>query len=101
MSARPSLLSPADIAAALAALPDWKSASPTHIAAEFRFADFKEAFAFMSRVAKIADEMDHHPEWSNVYNRVTIQLSTHDTADKRPGLTSLDIELARRISAAR
>lgn len=57
------------------------------------FADFAEAFAFMVRVALIAEAVDHHPEWSNVWNRVTIELTTHDTG----GLSDLDLELARRI----
>ena len=56
----------------------------------FRFADFNEAFGFMSRVALKADQMDHHPEWFNVYNRVEVTLTTHD-AD---GVTELDVELA-------
>lgn len=47
----------------------------------FTFSDFSEAFAFMTRVAMLADKMDHHPEWSNVYNRVDIHLSTHDAGD--------------------
>ncbi|MBI1235376.1 4a-hydroxytetrahydrobiopterin dehydratase [Hyphobacterium indicum] len=57
----------------------------------FRFADFNEAFGFMSRVALKADQMDHHPEWFNVYNKVDVLLSTHD-AD---GVTTLDLDLAR------
>ena len=61
----------------------------------FRFADFNEAFGFMTRVAIKAQEMNHHPEWFNVYNRVEITLSTHE-AD---GLTSRDIELARFIDS--
>ncbi|CAG4991747.1 Putative pterin-4-alpha-carbinolamine dehydratase [Dyadobacter sp. CECT 9275] len=48
----------------------------------FRFRDFKEAFLFMSEVAKTVDEMDHHPWWSNVYNQVTFELTTHDAGDK-------------------
>ena len=48
---------------------------------EFTFKNFSEAFAFMTRVAILAEKMDHHPEWSNVYNRVTINLSTHDAGD--------------------
>ena len=48
---------------------------------EFIFKDFNEAFAFMTRVALLAEKMDHHPDWSNVYNRVTINLSTHDAGD--------------------
>ena len=60
----------------------------------FRFGDFKEAFAFMTRVATIAEEMDHHPFWTNVYNQVNIELSTHDAGDI---VTEKDRELARRI----
>jgi 4a-hydroxytetrahydrobiopterin dehydratase len=57
------------------------------------FGDFKEAFAFMTRVALAAEKMDHHPEWSNVYKTVVVTLTTHD-AD---GLTSLDVKLATEI----
>lgn len=57
------------------------------------FVDFAEAFAFMVRVALIAEALGHHPEWSNVWNRVTIELTTHDSG----GLSNLDLELARRI----
>jgi 4a-hydroxytetrahydrobiopterin dehydratase len=57
----------------------------------FQFGDFNEAFGFMSRVAIKADQMDHHPEWFNVYNKVDVLLSTHD-AD---GVTTLDLDLAR------
>lgn len=60
---------------------------------EFAFRDFSEAFAFMTRVALLAEEADHHPEWSNVYNRVTIELTTHD-AD---GLSLRDMHLAEAI----
>jgi 4a-hydroxytetrahydrobiopterin dehydratase len=59
----------------------------------FRFPDFVAAFGFMSRAALIAERMDHHPEWCNVYNRVDVSLSTHDAG----GLTALDFELARRM----
>jgi len=62
---------------------------------EFRFADFSEAFGFMSRVALAAEVLGHHPEWSNVWNRVVIELTTHDTG----GLSNLDLALARRIEA--
>ena len=62
---------------------------------ELRFADFVEAFGFMARVALIAEAMGHHPEWSNVWNRVTIELTTHDTG----GLSDLDLQLAQRIDA--
>ncbi|HRH32537.1 MAG TPA: 4a-hydroxytetrahydrobiopterin dehydratase [bacterium] len=61
---------------------------------EFIFKDFKEAFAFMITVAKIIDEMDHHPEWSNVYNKVKITLSTHEAGNT---VTQKDRDLADKI----
>lgn len=61
---------------------------------EFQFNDFSEAFAFMTRVALIAEKMDHHPWWSNVYNQVTIKLSTHDAGNT---VTERDRELAGAI----
>ena len=60
---------------------------------QLQFADFVAAFGFMTQVALIAETMGHHPEWSNVWNKVTIHLTTHDTG----GLSNLDLELARRI----
>ena len=66
------------------------------ISRDFTFRDFQEAFAFMTRVAFAAEKADHHPEWSNVYNRVHILLTTHDAQ----GLTRRDIELAKAIDAA-
>lgn len=62
---------------------------------ELRFPSFVEAFGFMSQVALIAERMNHHPEWSNVYNRVVIDLTTHDAG----GLSALDFELAEAIDA--
>lgn len=61
---------------------------------EFKFRDFSEAFAFMTRVAFLAEQMNHHPEWSNVYNRVTIRLSTHDAGNV---VTDKDRQLASAI----
>lgn len=60
---------------------------------EFKFSDFTEAFAFMTRVARHAEAMDHHPEWQNVYNRVSVRLTTHDAG----GLTEKDLKLAHAI----
>ncbi len=63
------------------------------ISHDFKFKDFSEAFAFMTRVALLAQSADHHPEWSNVYNKVSITLTTHDAG----GLTAKDVELAQGI----
>lgn len=82
--------------AALTTLPQWRvSDDATGISRTVRFKDFVGAFGFMSRVALLAERADHHPEWSNVYNRVDIRLTTHD-AD---GLSQRDIALARKIDA--
>ena len=62
---------------------------------DFKLADFNAAWGFMSRVALLAEKADHHPEWSNVWNRVEITLSTHDAG----GLSRRDVELARAINA--
>jgi 4a-hydroxytetrahydrobiopterin dehydratase len=79
-------------AAALAQLEGW-SATPGRdaIAKTFKFADFNAAFAFMTRVALLAEKLDHHPEWFNVYNRVEVTLATHDAG----GVTDLDVQMAR------
>jgi len=82
--------------AALKQLPEWTyDASAGGITRQFEFADFCGAFAFMTHVAILAEKADHHPEWSNVYNKVDILLTTHD-AD---GLSQRDIDLARKIGA--
>lgn len=62
---------------------------------EFQFDSFVEAFGFMARVALIAESMNHHPEWFNVYNRVTVDLATHDAG----GISALDFELAEKVDA--
>ena len=78
-------------AAAIAQLSGWSAAPDKDaICKTFRFADFNAAFGFMTRVALMADKLDHHPEWFNVYNRVEVLLTTHD-AD---GVTDLDVTLA-------
>ena len=80
--------------AALAELSGWKEVEGRDaIQKSFQFADFNAAFGFMARVALKADQMDHHPEWFNVYNRVDITLSTHDAG----GLSERDITLAKAI----
>jgi 4a-hydroxytetrahydrobiopterin dehydratase len=82
--------------AALAALPGWRfDGEAGAIRRSFRFADFSQAFAFMTRVAMAAEKADHHPDWSNSWNKVEIALSTHSAG----GLTVLDIEMARAIDA--
>lgn len=88
-------LSPQD---ALKALEAWSVHDGDRPAIErtLQFADFNTAFAFMTRVALKAETMDHHPEWSNVYNRVTVLLTTHDAG----GVTELDTTMARFIDAA-
>jgi len=89
-------LSGAARADALAKLTGWTDvAGRDAIEKSFAFADFKEAFAFMTRAALKAEEMNHHPEWSNVYNRVQVTLSTHDAG----GLSDRDIALAEYIDA--
>lgn len=81
---------------ALGSLPDWTlRADGLAIERKFRFRDFSEAFGFMTRVAILAEKQDHHPEWSNVYNRVSITLTTHDAG----GLSTRDVRLARAIDA--
>lgn len=87
-------LGDAEIAQQLGACPEWKR-DGDKIRRELKFKDFVEAFGFMSRVALLAERRDHHPDWSNVYNRVTIELSTHDAG----GLTAADFELAKAINA--
>ena len=87
----------ADQLAALAHdLPQWRREGDVALLRDLVFADFKAAFAFMTEVAAVADRMDHHPEWSNVYNRVAIRLTTHDAQ----GLTRRDIALAHSVDAA-
>jgi 4a-hydroxytetrahydrobiopterin dehydratase len=81
---------------ALAELPEWTLREDAlAISRSFRFRDFNEAWGFMSRVALLAEQQDHHPEWSNVYNRVQITLTTHDAG----GLSARDIRMAKAIDA--
>jgi 4a-hydroxytetrahydrobiopterin dehydratase len=86
--------SEAEITAGLAGLPGWtRVAGRSAISKSWKWADFNEAWGFMSRVALLAEQANHHPEWSNVWNRVEITLSTHDAG----GLSELDFKLAAAI----
>jgi 4a-hydroxytetrahydrobiopterin dehydratase len=88
---RPTILAPGPRAESLAKLAGWRDAAGRNaITKTFTFADFNAAFGFMARVALVAEKMDHHPEWSNVYKTVEVTLSTHDAG----GVTELDIKLA-------
>ena len=81
---------------ALSSIKSWKKVRGRDaIQKSFRFADFNEAWGFMTRVAMAAEKADHHPEWSNVYNKVEIVLSTHDAG----GLSEKDVALAKVIDA--
>jgi 4a-hydroxytetrahydrobiopterin dehydratase len=81
---------------ALDGLPDWDyDEARDAISRAFTFADFSAAFAFMTRVALLAEKHDHHPEWSNVWNRVEITLTTHDAG----GLSHRDVAMAEAIEA--
>jgi 4a-hydroxytetrahydrobiopterin dehydratase len=85
------LLSEQDVRARLSALPGWE-VRDGKLHRELSFPSFVEAFAFMTAFALVAERLDHHPDWRNVYNRVVIDLWTHDVG----GLTALDFELALR-----
>ncbi len=85
------------VAEALADLPAWSAVTGREaITRSFRFADFNAAFSWMTRVALLAEKMDHHPEWSNVYNRVEVVLATHE-AD---GVTGRDVKMAKFMDTA-
>ena len=89
-------LSDTDRAALGETLPAWSLLDGRDaIQRDFQFRDFNEAWGFMARVALLAEAQDHHPEWSNVWNRVSITLSTHDAG----GLSKRDIKLAKAIDA--
>ena len=89
-------LNEAERADALDGLPEWDyDEARDAITRSIVFADFVEAFGFMTQVALIAEKADHHPEWTNVYNRVAVLLTTHDAG----GLSGRDIEMAEAIDA--
>jgi len=91
---RPKALETAEIEAQLANLAGW-ALEGGKLHREFRFANFVEAFGFMTSVALVAEKMDHHPEWSNVYSTVVVDLTTHDAG----GITELDLTLASAMNA--
>lgn len=89
------LLTAEERRAALARLEGWQeSEGGTALQKSFRFKSFSAAFGFMTRVALIAEKMDHHPDWTNVYNRVDVRLSTHSAG----GVTELDVHLAKKMN---
>ena len=89
-------LSPDARQEALKTLPSWRFVEARDaMTRTFQFADFNAAFGFMTRVALVAEKLDHHPEWFNVYNKVDVTLSTHDAG----GLTELDVKLATAMNA--
>ena len=87
-------LSDTEIQTRLADLPGWSLANGK-LHREYRFGDFVEAFGFMASAALVAESMNHHPEWFNVYNRVRVDLNTHDAG----GITALDFTLAEKMDA--
>ena len=91
---RPAKLTEQELEAALAALPGW-TVRQQKLHREYQFAGFPLAFGFMAAAAAIAERMNHHPEWFNVYNRVVVDLTTHDAG----GVTRLDVELAKELDS--
>ena len=91
---RPTRITEEEIAEALDTLNGW-TIQDGKLNRTFKFADFVQAWGFMSRAALIAQSMDHHPEWFNVYGTVRVDLTTHDAG----GITRLDVELARKMNA--
>jgi 4a-hydroxytetrahydrobiopterin dehydratase len=89
----PRKLSPTEIESVVNSLPGW-SAQSGKLHREFKFKTFVEAFGFMAQVALIAEAKSHHPEWCNTYNRVKIELTTHESG----GVTERDVDLANRIN---
>lgn len=88
-------LTPDEINAALRDLPGWRRDGEA-LAKEFKFGSFREAMSFMVRVGFEAEAADHHPDWTNVYNRVAVRLNTHDAGGK---VTAKDVALAKKMQA--
>src|ERR1700742_744547 len=96
-AAKPPKLTAREIAASLKALPHWKKVRGQEaIARTFVFADFRQAFAFMTAAALVAEKMDHHPDWSNSYKTVAVTLPSHDAG----GITERDLTLAKAMDEA-
>ncbi len=87
-----SLLGQQELTSLIELLPNWKIKN-SKLCREWEFRNFVEAFGFMTKVAMLSEKLNHHPEWNNVYSKVTIELTTHDLN----GLTSLDVQLAKAI----
>ena len=94
MEAKTGKLTDSEIQSSLAQLPGW-SVAAGKLHREFKFADFRQAFEFMAAAAPLIDKMDHHPEWCNVYNRVVVDLTTHDAA----GISQKDVDLAKLLDS--
>ena len=90
---RVDLIGAEELTERLSALEGWRGA-PDGLKRDYRFDSFVEAFGFMSAVALVAESLNHHPEWSNVYNRVSVELTTHDAG----GISERDFQLAERIN---
>ena len=88
------LLTNEEINSLIIDLSDWEI-KDSHLTKQFSFSNFIEAFGFMSKVALMAESLNHHPEWSNVYSSVTISLTSHDLG----GLSQLDVQLANQINS--
>ncbi|HVJ65451.1 MAG TPA: 4a-hydroxytetrahydrobiopterin dehydratase [Bdellovibrionota bacterium] len=99
MSPRPTALSPVEIEVALSSLPGW-SLRAGKLYRKFEFSDFLAALDFMNRAVGFIEEQNHHPEWLNVYNRVEVELITHEVQDRvGPALSKLDVALAKHLNA--
>ena len=94
---RPETLSKPEIATKLETCSGWKYAAE-QLSKDFEFKDFSEAFHFLEKVAKVAEKLNHHPEIFNVYNKVSLKLSTHDTVPPGGGITELDFEFINSLS---
>jgi len=95
MGTKPTILGQAELDAAMSDLAGWQQTDASTITRSYKFKNFVEAFGFMAQVAILAEKANHHPDWSNSYNRVEITLATHDAG----GITQKDVDLAQAINA--